>query len=62
MFETLNDRGLRISQADLVKNYLFGQSGNRIREAQAKWASMIRSLENVDREDTAKIICGSSPR
>jgi hypothetical protein len=53
MFETLNDRGLRVSQADLVKNYLFGQSGNRLHEAQAKWASMIRSLENVDRDDTA---------
>lgn len=53
MFETLNDRGLRISQADLVKNYLFGQAGNRISEAQAKWSSMLRSLETVDKEDTA---------
>ncbi len=53
MFETLNDRGLRVSQADLVKNYLFGQAGNRLQEAQAKWASMIRSLEVVDKEDTA---------
>jgi hypothetical protein len=53
MFETLNDRGLRVSQADLVKNYLFGQSGSRLIEAQAKWASMIRSLEIVDKEDTA---------
>ena len=53
MFETLNDRGLRVSQADLVKNYLFGQAGNRLAEAQAKWASMIRSLETVDKVDTA---------
>jgi len=53
MFETLNDRGLRVSQADLVKNYLFGQAGNRINEAQAKWSSMLRSLETVDKEDTA---------
>lgn len=53
MFETLNDRGVRVSQADLVKNYLFGQSGNRLAEAQAKWASMIRSLEIVNKEDTA---------
>lgn len=53
MFETLNDRGLRVSQADLVKNYLFGQSGTRLPEAQAKWASMIRALETVDKEDTA---------
>ena len=26
MFETLNDRGLRTSQADLVKSYLFGEA------------------------------------
>jgi len=30
MFETLNDRGLKTSQADLVKSYLFGQSGHRV--------------------------------
>ncbi|HEV7268473.1 MAG TPA: DUF262 domain-containing HNH endonuclease family protein [Falsiroseomonas sp.] len=52
MFETLNDRGLRVSQADLVKNYLFGEAGSRLKEAQAKWASMVRSLELVDQEDT----------
>jgi uncharacterized protein with ParB-like and HNH nuclease domain len=28
MFETLNDRGLKPAQSDLVKNYLFGQSGS----------------------------------
>jgi uncharacterized protein with ParB-like and HNH nuclease domain len=32
MFETLNDRGLRTSQSNLVKNYLFGRSGDRIGE------------------------------
>ena len=32
MFETLNDRGLRTSQSDLVKNYLLGRSGDRIGE------------------------------
>src|SRR4051812_39498206 len=30
MFETLNDRGLKTTQADLVKNYLFGRSGDRL--------------------------------
>jgi hypothetical protein len=34
MFETLNDRGLRTSQADLIKNYLFGRSGDRFQEVQ----------------------------
>lgn len=51
MFETLNDRGLKTSQADLVKNYLFGQSGNRLTEAQQKWALMRGALESLEEED-----------
>ena len=35
MFETLNDRGLRTSQADLIKNYLFGRAGDRLGEGPA---------------------------
>ena len=53
MFETLNDRGLRTSQADLVKSYLFGQSGSRIQESQARWSSMKDNLEEIDDEDRA---------
>ena len=30
MFETLNDRGLRTSQADLVKSYLFGLADKQV--------------------------------
>lgn len=52
MFETLNDRGLRVSQADLIKNYLFGRSGDRILEAQSRWAFMRGALETLDEEDT----------
>jgi hypothetical protein len=51
MFETLNDRGLRTSQADLVKNYLFGQFGDRLNEAQQKWALMRGALESLEEED-----------
>jgi hypothetical protein len=51
MFETLNDRGLRTSQSDLVKNYLFGESGDRLSEAQQKWASIKALLESVDEDD-----------
>jgi hypothetical protein len=53
MFETLNDRGLKTSQADLVKSYLFGQSGSRISEAQTKWSSMKETLEEIDDDDRA---------
>jgi len=53
MFETLNDRGLKTSQADLVKSYLFGESGDRIMEAQARWSSMKDNLEEVADDDRA---------
>ncbi len=51
MFETLNDRGLKTSQADLVKNYLFAQADSRLPEAQQRWAIMTGALETVDEDD-----------
>lgn len=52
MFETLNDRGLRVSQSDLVKNYIFGQSGtSRLPEAQQVWSYIKGALETLDEED-----------
>jgi len=51
MFETLNDRGLRTSQADLVKNYLFGRSGDRFTEVQTRWSYMRGALEALDEDD-----------
>ena len=52
MFETLNDRGIKVSQSDLVKNYLFGQAGDRFDEVQQRWAYMRGSLESMEEEDT----------
>lgn len=51
MFETLNDRGLRTSQADLIKNYLFGRAEGRINEVQERWAYMRGALESLEEED-----------
>jgi hypothetical protein len=52
LFETLNDRGLKTSQADLVKNYIFKLSDNRISEAQKLWSSMRGAVESIsDRDD-----------
>lgn len=51
MFETLNDRGLKTSQVDLVKNYLFKLSGDRLQEAQNLWSSMRSSIETVIDDD-----------
>jgi hypothetical protein len=38
IFETLNDRGLNLSTADLLKGHLFGTAGDRIEEAKTAWA------------------------
>lgn len=51
MFETLNDRGLKTSQSDLVKNHLFGKAADRIGEVQEKWALLRGTLESMDNED-----------
>ena len=48
MFETLNDRGLRVSQADLVKNHLYGNAGNRLGEVQASWRYMRGAIDSLD--------------
>lgn len=47
MFETLNDRGLRASQADLLKNYLLSRAGDRVDEAQQRWARMLGVLDSI---------------
>ena len=47
MFETLNDRGLRASQADLLKNYLFSRAQGRLDIAQAKWSSVSGAIEAI---------------
>ncbi len=51
MFETLNDRGLKTSQSDLVKNHLFGKAAERIGEVQEKWTLLRGTLESMDNED-----------
>jgi hypothetical protein len=51
MFETLNDRGLKASQADLLKNHLLSYAGDRIKEAQQKWAKMVGVLESLGQDD-----------
>ena len=52
IFETMNDRGRRTTQADLVKNYVLSQAGNdRLLEAQQKWARMRSILESLEEED-----------
>ncbi|TNH14686.1 DUF262 domain-containing protein [Halomonas sp. BL6] len=47
IFETLNDRGLELAISDLVKNYLFHKSGEKIEETKNRWMSMVSTLESA---------------
>ena len=53
MFETLNDRGLSVSQADLIKNYVFSESGDNIKLVQQHWTAIKSTLETIDDGDNA---------
>lgn len=52
IFETLNDRGLNLSTADLLKGHLFGTSGSRIEECKVAWtqtmAPFVGQSESAD--------------
>jgi hypothetical protein len=45
IFETLNDRGADLTIADLLKNYLFGRSGDQLEPVKTRW---IQALSNLD--------------
>lgn len=47
IFETLNDRGLELAISDLVKNYLFHKSGEKLEEAKNRWLTMVAILEGA---------------
>jgi hypothetical protein len=50
IFETLNDRGLELSKADLVKNYVFSRSKDYIHDVRHRWSVMSGALEAVSAE------------
>lgn len=56
VFETMNDRGLRPSAADLLKNHLFGLADNRSDEAERSWIAMTGTLEAVPDADDDIIV------
>jgi hypothetical protein len=50
IFETLNDRGLELAISDLLKNYIFHKSADKLEEAKNRWLSMIAVLEATSEE------------
>ena len=51
IFETMNDRGLKLSAADLLKNYLCSLSGDQEDTVIEKWRGMSASLETLGQDD-----------
>lgn len=51
LFETLNDRGLELTKADLIKNHLFGRCGKRLDEVRQLWTEMTTNLESAGGEE-----------
>ncbi|HEX3423737.1 MAG TPA: DUF262 domain-containing protein [Sphingomicrobium sp.] len=56
MFETMNDRGLRASQADILKNFLFMKSGTRVSEAQTKWNTIVSNIETIGGDPNERLV------
>lgn len=56
VFETLNDRGLKASQADILKNYFFSKSGDRLSEAQNYWSTMDNNLESLGDDENENLV------
>jgi hypothetical protein len=54
IFEVLNDRGLDLSIADLMKNYVFRMAGDRLSEVSASWAKMMTAITEVAGEPDVK--------
>jgi hypothetical protein len=52
IFETLNDRGADLTTADLLKNYLFSQSGNELDFVQAQWIEAVSTFQGPEKIKT----------
>jgi hypothetical protein len=56
IFETLNDRGLRASQADILKNYFFSKAGARLPEAQMMWNAITTATESLGGDENDRLV------
>lgn len=56
MFETLNDRGLKASQADILKNYMFSKTPTRLPEALTLWSTTAATLEGLGGDENASLL------
>lgn len=54
LFETINNRGLRLSSTDVIKNFMLGNAARfgaaELANAKQRWADLIRHLDGVGTE------------
>ena len=55
LFETINNRGLRLSPTDIIKNFLLGHAAKIgtevLKETKLLWSTIITNLDNIDSDD-----------
>lgn len=56
IFETLNDRGLKASQADILKNYFYSRSASRLQEAIGAWTSVASTVEALGGDENDRLV------
>lgn len=54
LFETINNRGLRLSSTDIIKNFILGNAArfgaDKLTVARDKWAELLRNLDGIGTE------------
>ena len=56
LFETINNRGLRLSATDIIKNFLLGHAAKindnvTLKNVKELWSSIISNLDGIDTDD-----------
>lgn len=56
LFETINNRGLKLTPTDIIKNFLLGHAAkideeNTLEKVKSIWSDIITNLDNIDTDD-----------
>jgi len=64
LFETINNRGLRLSPTDIIKNFILGHSSlineNTLKKVRENWKELIINLDGISTDAFFRqVLCGS---
>lgn len=63
LFETINNRGLRLSAMDVIKNFMLGNAArfgaDQLDNAREKWAELLRNLDGISTDNFFRQFMGS---